>query len=844
MATSELLQLIDLSLGGEPPCGVVNFNSMHTLLHEIVRRLLQLEGFVISNSAVPAEGGATGYFYQPHGSTVEPTVMISKSTSASPAQRSSIAVGTSKQQPNVVSSKQVDSRSTQVADTTPAETAATVAAATTKQISTEPETVSDGADKRDSRMTKGEEHVMLTTTDEAVAKKQSSTVVQDVTAEASKEAVDFDETAKTVHELGAQLSGEVPGQTSPIGTSMSHLSMRHPSAASSVGAYHTSISRSRPHMISASNELAAMERKIAELENRLGTFEALPDLLERKGANATATPVKDLWNFTSLNKRVDAAEDGIHQTSSLVDEVLGQLRDVMEQLSKLNQTVSTNANNLNDRVNSVTGKVETLEEQLNALRENFNEQFEQLKQKMSVLEGAALAPGDDRVPGLLSELQQKIDKHEVDIDTLKGDMKLYVKWTDLDQALNAYRKSSSPPPPPETHPSPEAVEALQKVGELANQLEGFMNEYKQLQDELANKADFNSFHEELAKKVNISDLSSLIPQEADDGSKGLLPLVIELQAKLTSIENDLKRQPSLPTDVMENINSMQSTVEQLLADMSLLSSQLSTGTNSRLEELGSQVAQVRERLADMDQALTATANALRSQQQVAVAVDSTAAVPAIDSEVFNSLQSMVNELQQQQERLLDTAANISHELGVNQDHVKALYSGVDELRKKKADKDQVQVEVDEKADRDALDAKASKQWVDSTFVRLDKEIREARSKLEGQEMALKSAVDQLASDVDAKVDRMEIERIESYLDQKIRARTAPTVIEKPAEVTEDAAGFKRRLKAKCISCDKPVGILPTPVIPNLPSGATLPGVRSFRPYTTYELELVRQHQRL
>ena len=60
-------------------------------------------------------------------------------------------------------------------------------------------------------------------------------------------------------------------------------------------------------------------------------------------------------------------------------------------------------------------------------------------------------------------------------------MKLYVKWTDLDQALNAYRKSSSPPPPPETHPSPEAVEALQKVGELANQLEGFMNEYKQLQ---------------------------------------------------------------------------------------------------------------------------------------------------------------------------------------------------------------------------------------------------------------------------------------------------------------------------------------------------------------------------
>jgi len=60
-------------------------------------------------------------------------------------------------------------------------------------------------------------------------------------------------------------------------------------------------------------------------------------------------------------------------------------------------------------------------------------------------------------------------------------MTQYVKWVDLDQALNAYRKTPTPPPPPDSHPSPEAVEALQKVGELANRLEGFLEEYKQLQ---------------------------------------------------------------------------------------------------------------------------------------------------------------------------------------------------------------------------------------------------------------------------------------------------------------------------------------------------------------------------
>ena len=324
MATAELLQLIDLSLGGEPPCGVVNFNSMHTLLHEIVRRLLQLEGFVISNSAAaPTEGGATTYLYQPpahrSGSAAEPIVMMSKSTSVSPAKTSSIGTGTSKQP---ASSKQVDSSTQpppagQPAAATSADTAATVPKEDKVTVrKTETVAADGGADVRDGGMTSGEENV--TATDEVVAKKQSGTVAQDFTAAASKE-VDLDETKPAVHELGVQLSVDVAaGQTSPIGASVSHMSMRHPSVASSIGAaYHTSASRSRPHMISASNDLAAMERKIAELENRLGSVEALPDLLERKGANATATPVKDLWNFTSLTKRVDAAEDGIHQVSNM-----------------------------------------------------------------------------------------------------------------------------------------------------------------------------------------------------------------------------------------------------------------------------------------------------------------------------------------------------------------------------------------------------------------------------------------------------------------------------------------------------------------------------------------------
>ena len=52
--------------------------------------------------------------------------------------------------------------------------------------------------------------------------------------------------------------------------------------------------------------------------------------------------------------------------------------------------------------------------------------------------------------------------------------------------------------------------------------------------------------------------------------------------------------------------------------------------------------------------------------------------------------------------------------------------------------------------------------MDSTFERLDREIREAKSKLLGQEEAFQSAVTQLTDDVEGKLDRLELEPLKAY----------------------------------------------------------------------------------
>lgn len=69
------------------------------------------------------------------------------------------------------------------------------------------------------------------------------------------------------------------------------------------------------------------------------------------------------------------------------------------------------------------------------------------------------------------------------------------------------------------------------------------------------------------------------------------------------------------------------------------------------------------------------------------------------------------------------------------------------------------------------------------------------------------------------------------------------MIKKPAEDKTSAAGTRSLLvqKANCISCDKPVNVFrESPTLPSLPQPKGLPGTKSSRPYTTFELDDIRQ----
>ena len=75
-------------------------------------------------------------------------------------------------------------------------------------------------------------------------------------------------------------------------------------------------------------------------------------------------------------------------------------------------------------------------------------------------------------------------------------------------------------------------------------------------------------------------------------------------------------------------------------------------------------------------------------------------------------------------------------------------------------------------------------------------------------------------------------------------KSLPKLQALPESAMDDAAGIKKPLRFACLSCDKPVEMKQLGIVPTLPTVSTFPGTRTFRPYTTYELEVIRRHQKL
>ncbi|XP_045576234.1 glutamine-rich protein 2 isoform X3 [Salmo salar] len=218
---------------------------------------------------------------------------------------------------------------------------------------------------------------------------------------------------------------------------------------------------------------------------------------------------------------------------------------------------------------------------------------------------------------------------------------------------------------------------------------------------------------------------------------------------------------------------------------------------------------------------------------------------AESSELMNDVQGAIMQLQAECEKLHGTANHLIEEHSQKQVHIDHLYKSMEELDEKKADKELVEMEIEIKADKRALDTKVSRMQFDSMTEELNTMFQELLSKITGQEQDWHKIIDKISTEMECKLDRIELDPVKKQLEDRWKS-IRKQLQAQPAPKEDDAAGIRKQLVARfhCISCDRPVDMLtPGPHLVTVPSTPGLPSHKSNRPYTIYELEQVRQHCR-
>ncbi|XP_074647627.1 uncharacterized protein LOC141903415 isoform X2 [Tubulanus polymorphus] len=218
-----------------------------------------------------------------------------------------------------------------------------------------------------------------------------------------------------------------------------------------------------------------------------------------------------------------------------------------------------------------------------------------------------------------------------------------------------------------------------------------------------------------------------------------------------------------------------------------------------------------------------------------------------DTEALNRAHRAIAQLQSEIDKLLNTTQFLMDENNNKTKQIEELVDVTKQLDEKKADKDYVDNGLEEKADKKMLDAKLNSSVFENTVAEINKAINDILNRLDGHDEEWKQAIAELSKEIDNKIDRLELDALKDYLESRLKALNNKIKGMNMTDMNDDdAAGIRKQMAQRyhCISCDRPVDMFPHGPIPALPGQSGLPGNRSSRPYTTFELEQIRQQAKL
>ncbi|EFN71156.1 Glutamine-rich protein 2 [Camponotus floridanus] len=209
---------------------------------------------------------------------------------------------------------------------------------------------------------------------------------------------------------------------------------------------------------------------------------------------------------------------------------------------------------------------------------------------------------------------------------------------------------------------------------------------------------------------------------------------------------------------------------------------------------------------------------------------------------INELVTKIQGIEADVERIGETIDRLFDDKEEKEIHIKTLLEQIELLKTVKADKEDLEDALADKADTQAVNRKVSHDQFDAACDDLSRGLEEAIDKLTKQESIWQQALDEVQNEIAGKVDKIEMTPLKDFMNKKLKSLQEKLKIMAEARREIEAAGTKKLLRdVQCISCDKDV-VMKTEEVGRF-RAEPLPCTISMKPYLTYQLDQVRKQQR-
>ncbi|XP_030754393.1 uncharacterized protein LOC115881156 isoform X2 [Sitophilus oryzae] len=217
----------------------------------------------------------------------------------------------------------------------------------------------------------------------------------------------------------------------------------------------------------------------------------------------------------------------------------------------------------------------------------------------------------------------------------------------------------------------------------------------------------------------------------------------------------------------------------------------------------------------------------------------------IDSHEITELYNKLVALQEDMSTITETAQKLVSEREGRQTTLEVMAEQIELLKTVKADKEDLEDALADKADACQINRKVSHEQFDAAYDELTKALEENLDKLKTQEELWIQSLNDIQKEIGNKLDKMELLPLKDFINAKLKEIQDKVKKISALRQETEAAGAKSKIlrNVNCISCDANVIMRKQTDITLFPKPYAMPPTKNPGPYLAYEMDLLRKQQK-